>query len=102
MTRRHRIGSHQPDAARTLRCRRQFFQLHDLLLEHPDRAVGRDGLVAAVWSKTDIGDIRLGQTIRCIHCAAQCAGGESQRYAAQAGRADRRTECSRKVGRVSR
>lgn len=33
------------------------------LLEHRDRAVGRDELVAAVWGKTDVSDTLLGQTI---------------------------------------
>jgi len=33
------------------------------LLEHHDRAVGRDELVAAVWGKTDVSDTLLGQTI---------------------------------------
>ena len=33
------------------------------LLEHHDRAVGRDELVAAVWGKADVSDTLLGQTI---------------------------------------
>ncbi len=33
------------------------------LIEHRERAVGRDELVAAVWGKTEISDTLLGQTI---------------------------------------
>ncbi len=33
------------------------------LIEHRDRAVGRDELIAAVWGRTDISDSLLGQTI---------------------------------------
>ena len=33
------------------------------LVEHHDRAVGRDELVSAVWGKTEISDTLLGQTI---------------------------------------
>src|SRR5215468_867882 len=33
------------------------------LIEHHDRAVGRDELVASVWGRTEISDTLLGQTI---------------------------------------
>jgi DNA-binding winged helix-turn-helix (wHTH) protein/tetratricopeptide (TPR) repeat protein len=33
------------------------------LIEHRDRAVGRDELIAAVWGKTDVTDTLLGQTV---------------------------------------
>lgn len=33
------------------------------LIEHHDRAVGRDELVSAVWGKTEVSDTLLGQTI---------------------------------------
>src|SRR4051812_36114336 len=33
------------------------------LLEHRDRAVGRDELISAVWGKLDVTDTLLGQTI---------------------------------------
>lgn len=40
------------------------------LLEHRDRAVGRDELIAAVWGRTDVTDTVLGQTVlrarRCV------------------------------------
>lgn len=39
------------------------FDCLSYLLEHHDRAVGRDELVAAVWGKTQISDTLLGQTI---------------------------------------
>src|SRR3954468_11260037 len=39
------------------------FDCLSYLLEHHDRAVGRDELVAAVWGKTEISDTLLGQTV---------------------------------------
>jgi DNA-binding winged helix-turn-helix (wHTH) protein/tetratricopeptide (TPR) repeat protein len=33
------------------------------LLEHRDRAVGKDELVAAVWERVDVSDTQLGQTV---------------------------------------
>ncbi|WP_300618670.1 winged helix-turn-helix domain-containing protein [Dokdonella sp.] len=33
------------------------------LIEHRDRAVGRDELIAAVWGRTDVSDTLLGQTV---------------------------------------
>lgn len=33
------------------------------LIEHRDRAVGRDELIAAVWGRVDVTDALLGQTI---------------------------------------
>lgn len=33
------------------------------LIEHRDRAVGRDELIAAVWGKVDVSDTLLGQTV---------------------------------------
>ena len=33
------------------------------LIEHRDRAVGRDELIAAVWGKLDVSDTLLGQTL---------------------------------------
>ncbi|HEX3125120.1 MAG TPA: winged helix-turn-helix domain-containing protein [Rhodanobacteraceae bacterium] len=41
----------------------QVFECLTYLIEHHDRAVGRDELVAAVWGKTEISDTLLGQTI---------------------------------------
>src|ERR1044072_5011485 len=33
------------------------------LIEHRDRAVGKDELVAAIWERVDVSDTQLGQTI---------------------------------------
>src|SRR5215470_6472840 len=33
------------------------------LIEHRDRAVGKDELVAAVWERVDVSDTQLGQTV---------------------------------------
>ena len=39
------------------------------LVEHRERAVGRDELIAAVWDKIDVSDGVLGQTILVARCA---------------------------------
>jgi DNA-binding winged helix-turn-helix (wHTH) protein len=41
----------------------QVFDFLSYLIEHHDRAVGRDELVAAVWGKTEVSDTLLGQTV---------------------------------------
>src|SRR5436305_1011115 len=41
----------------------QVFDFLAYLLQHHERAVGRDELVAAVWGKTEISDTLLGQTV---------------------------------------
>ena len=41
----------------------QVFDCLTYLIEHHDRAVGRDELVAAVWGKTEVTDTLLGQTV---------------------------------------
>lgn len=46
------------------------------LIEHRERAVGRDELIAAVWGKTDIGDGMLGQTILAARRALEDTGKE--------------------------
>lgn len=46
------------------------------LVEHRDRAVGRDELIAAVWGKADIGDGMLGQTILSARRALEDTGKE--------------------------
>src|SRR3954468_19862196 len=33
------------------------------LIEHRDRAVGKDELVAAIWERVDVSDTQLGQTV---------------------------------------
>ena len=65
------------------------------LIEHRDRAVGRDELVAAVWGKVDAGDTVVAQTLlrarkalemvdltpRMHHKPNELSGGQRQRVA---------------------
>ena len=44
----------------------QVFDCIAYLVEHRDRAVGRDELVAAVWGKTEVSDTLVGQTVMRI------------------------------------
>jgi DNA-binding winged helix-turn-helix (wHTH) protein/tetratricopeptide (TPR) repeat protein len=46
------------------------------LIEHRDRAVGRDELIAAVWGKTDVSDTLLGQTVLKARRAVGDTGNE--------------------------
>src|SRR6185437_1340373 len=46
------------------------------LLEHRERAVGRDELIAAVWGRTEAGDGTLGQTILAARRALDDTGKE--------------------------
>jgi DNA-binding winged helix-turn-helix (wHTH) protein/tetratricopeptide (TPR) repeat protein len=46
------------------------------LVEHRERAVGRDELIAAVWGKTDVSDGLLGQTILAARRALEDTGKE--------------------------
>jgi DNA-binding winged helix-turn-helix (wHTH) protein/tetratricopeptide (TPR) repeat protein len=48
------------------------------LLEHRERAVGRDELIAAVWGKVDVADGVLGQTILLARRALDDTGKEQQ------------------------
>src|SRR5689334_7572590 len=41
----------------------KVFDVLVYLVEHRDRAVGRDELIAAVWGKLDVTDTLLGQTV---------------------------------------
>ena len=57
-------------SARELRCAGalatlspKVFDVLAYLIEHRDRAVGRDELIAAVWGKIDVTDTLLGQTV---------------------------------------
>ncbi|WP_257388870.1 winged helix-turn-helix domain-containing protein, partial [Tahibacter caeni] len=45
------------------------FDCMTYLVEHRDRAVGRDELVAAVWGKTSISDTMLGKAVLAIRRA---------------------------------
>jgi DNA-binding winged helix-turn-helix (wHTH) protein/tetratricopeptide (TPR) repeat protein len=57
----------------------KVFECIAYLVEHRDRAVGRDELMAAVWGQVDLSDGALGQTIRL---ARQVLGdtGDEQRF----------------------
>jgi len=46
------------------------------LIEHRDRAVGRDELIAAVWGKAELGDNVLGQTVLFARRALEDTGKE--------------------------
>ena len=46
------------------------------LVEHRERAVGRDELIAAVWGRTDVADTLLAQTVLRIRRALGESGGE--------------------------
>lgn len=48
------------------------------LLEHRDRAVGRDELVAAVWGKTDVSDNLVGKTLVKARRAVGDSGAQQQ------------------------
>lgn len=48
------------------------------LIEHRERAVGRDELIAAVWGKTDISEGMLGQTVLAMRRAVDDTGKDQQ------------------------
>lgn len=48
------------------------------LLQHSDRAVGRDELAAAVWGRADVTDAQIDQIIRKLRRALGDAGGEQR------------------------
>ncbi len=72
--RRYRFAHFVLDpAARELRCGDDLLRLSPkvfdciaYLIEHRERAVGRDELIAAVWGRTDVSDIQLNQLIRKV------------------------------------
>ena len=67
----YRFGDYRLDpSARELTCAGvlatlspKVFDVLAYLLEHRDRAVGRDELIAAVWGRADVSDTLLGQTV---------------------------------------
>lgn len=67
----YRFGDYRLDpSARELACAGvlatlspKVFDVLAYLLEHRDRAVGRDELIAAVWGRADVSDTLLGQTV---------------------------------------
>jgi DNA-binding winged helix-turn-helix (wHTH) protein/tetratricopeptide (TPR) repeat protein len=48
------------------------------LIEHRDRAVGRDELVAAVWGRVDVSDAQLGQIVLRVRRAVDDDGNEQR------------------------
>ena len=86
MARIHRFGEFQLDPA-TRELRRagvpvpvppRAFDCIVYLVEHRDRAVGRDELIAAVWGKADITDGMLGQTVLSARRVLDDTGKEQQ------------------------
>jgi DNA-binding winged helix-turn-helix (wHTH) protein/tetratricopeptide (TPR) repeat protein len=86
MARIHRFGEFQLDPA-TRELRRagvpvpvppRAFDCIVYLIEHRDRAVGRDELIAAVWGKADITDGMLGQTVLSARRVLDDTGKEQQ------------------------
>lgn len=71
VARRLRFGSHLIDFAtrelsddgRLLQLSPRVFDCIAYLIEHRDRAVGRDELMAALWGKADVADTQLAQVI---------------------------------------
>ncbi|MCR6701813.1 MAG: winged helix-turn-helix domain-containing protein [Dokdonella sp.] len=71
MTRRLRFGSHLIDLAtrelsedgRLRPLSPRVFDCLAYLIEHRDRAIGRDELMAAVWGKADVADTQLAQVM---------------------------------------
>ncbi|MBB5208393.1 winged helix-turn-helix domain-containing protein [Chiayiivirga flava] len=69
--REYRFGAFvlQPAARRLLRdgetvvCPRLVFDLLHYLVEHRERAIGRDELAAAVWRRPDVADVQIGQVV---------------------------------------
>jgi len=67
----YRFGDYRIDpSARELHCAGELatlspkvFDCLAYLIEHRDRAVGRDELIAAVWGRADVTDTLLGQTV---------------------------------------
>jgi DNA-binding winged helix-turn-helix (wHTH) protein/tetratricopeptide (TPR) repeat protein len=83
-SRTHQFGDYLLDpAARELRCAGAFvalppraFECLAYLIEHRERAVGRDELIAAVWGKADVSDTLLAQTILRARRAVGDTGNE--------------------------
>lgn len=53
-------------AGALLRLSPKVFDCIAYLIEHRERAVGRDELIAAVWGRADVSDIQLGQLVRKV------------------------------------
>lgn len=83
----YRFGSFVLDPARRILFRDDVpttlapkaFDVLVYLLEHRDRAVGRDELIAAVWGKVEITDNALGQVVLQARRALEDSGPDGQR-----------------------
>lgn len=93
MARRLRFGSHLIDLAtrelsddgRLLQLSPRVFDCIAYLIEHRDRAVGRDELMAGLWGKTDVADTQLAQVILRARRAAGDSGEAQQAIRTVAG-----------------
>jgi DNA-binding winged helix-turn-helix (wHTH) protein/tetratricopeptide (TPR) repeat protein len=80
----YQFGEFRLDAATRALCRAgepvalppKVFDCIVYLLEHRERAVGRDELIAAIWGKVDVADSVLGQTILLARRALDDTGRE--------------------------
>jgi DNA-binding winged helix-turn-helix (wHTH) protein/tetratricopeptide (TPR) repeat protein len=81
----YRFGKYQLDPRyRTLHCDGELvalplksFECLAYLVEHRDRAVGRDELIAAVWGSADINDHTLAQTLSRVRQALRDTDGDT-------------------------
>ena len=81
----YRFGNYQLDPRyRELRCGGEpialplkSFECLAYLIEHRDRAVGRDELIAAVWGSADINDHTLAQTLSRVRQALRDTDGDT-------------------------
>lgn len=93
VTRRLRFGSHLIDLAarelsvdgRLLQLSPRVFDCIAYLIEHRDRAVGRDELMASLWGKADVADTQLAQVILRARRAAGDSGEAQQAIRTVAG-----------------
>jgi DNA-binding winged helix-turn-helix (wHTH) protein/tetratricopeptide (TPR) repeat protein len=82
----YRFGECRIDlSARELHCARELLSLSPkvfdclaYLIEHRDRAIGRDELIAAVWGRIDVTDTLLGQTVLKARRAIGDTGNEQK------------------------
>src|SRR5262245_53040615 len=64
------------DGARAIELPARAFDCLVYLIEHRDRAVGRDELIAAVWGRADVSEALLNHTILKIRRALGSGGSE--------------------------
>src|ERR1700754_4616447 len=64
------------DGAHAIELPARAFDCLVYLIEHRDRAVGRDELIAAVWGRADVSDALLGQAVLKARRAVADTGDE--------------------------